>query len=59
MKAGHLKDFVVGQGGDTVGQTSRNRGNALPSPLGIIEVIHATSISTSTSCLRGILSVTL
>ena len=30
----------------------------MPPPLGIIEVIHATLIRVSTSCQRGILSIT-
>ena len=35
-----------------------NRGNVLPSPLGIIEIIHAASIDTSTSHRKGVLSIT-
>ena len=42
VKARHLTEFVVSQGGLNAGQGSRNRSNnALPPPLGIIEVIHA------------------
>ena len=44
IKAGHLKEFVVGQRGGNVGQGLRNQGNTLPLPLGIIEVIHAASM---------------
>ena len=55
VKARHLKEFVVGQGGSTAGQTLGNQGNAIPPPLGIIEVIHATSIGTSTSHPKGAL----
>lgn len=36
----------------------RNRGNALPLPLEIIEVIHAPSIGVSASCQKGLLSIT-
>ena len=51
VKSGHLKEFVVGQG-------SRNRSNnTLPPPLGIIEVIHATSMGISVSRQKGVLSV--
>ena len=57
MKARHLKEFVVGQGGASISQGSGSRGNTLLPPLGIIEVIHATSIRVSISRRRGILSV--
>lgn len=50
FKAGYLKEFMVGQGGNTVGQTLGNRGNVFPLPLRIIEIIHAAFISISTSC---------
>ena len=53
-----MKEFVVGQGGVSTGQGSRNQSNnALPLPLGIIEVIHATSMGVSVSHRRGVLSV--
>ena len=52
-----MKEFLVRQGKGNTGQGSRSRGNTLPPPLGIIEVIHATSISVNISCQRGILSV--
>lgn len=45
-KAGHLKAFVVGQGYCMVGKTLGNRGNALPLPLGVIEVIPVASVNT-------------
>ena len=57
IKVGHLKEFVVGQGKGNTGQGSRSRGNKLPPHLGIIKVIHATSIGVNVSCQRGILSV--
>ena len=58
VKAGLLKEFLVGQGGGNVGQGSSGRNDrALPPPLGIIEVIHATSRGISWSSQRGVLSV--
>lgn len=39
--AGHLKDFVVDAGETDARQGTQQRGNPLPPPLGIIEVIHA------------------
>lgn len=46
IKVGHLKEFVVNQGGVSVGQG-----------LGIIEIFHATSMGVSVSHQKGILSV--
>ena len=40
VKAGHLKDFVLDSGDRVVGQDTRQRGNPLPPPMGVIEVIH-------------------
>nr|XP_023920488.1 uncharacterized protein LOC112032019 [Quercus suber] len=40
-KAGYLKEFVVDSGDQGTGQGAAQRGNPLPPPLGIIEVIHA------------------
>ena len=58
VKSGHLKEFVVGQEGVSAGQGSRNQSNnTLPAPLGIIEVIHATSMGISVSRQKGVLSV--
>ena len=57
VKAGHLKEFIVRQEGGNVGQGLGSRGNTLPLPLGIIEVIHAASIGMNISCRRCILSV--
>lgn len=54
-----MKEFVVEQGGGNVGQGSGNRDNTLPPPLGIIEVICATSIGVNVSRRRGILSVAI
>ena len=57
VKAGHLKEFIVRQEGGNVGQGLGSRGNTLPLPLGIIEVIHTASIGMNISCRRCILSV--
>ena len=47
VKLGHLKEFVVEPGSGVTGQTLRPRGNTLPPPLGVIEVIHAASMGTT------------
>ena len=41
VKARYLKEFVVYSGDRGTGQGTQQRGNPLPSPLGVIEVIHA------------------
>ena len=41
VKAGHLKEFVVEFGNCDAGQRAQQKGNPLPPPLGVIEVIHA------------------
>ncbi|XP_030942925.1 uncharacterized protein LOC115967905 [Quercus lobata] len=40
VKTGHLKDFVLDSRDRVVGQDTRQRGNPLPPPVGVIEVIH-------------------
>lgn len=57
MKSGHLKEFVVAPEGSTTVQTSRNRRNMLPPPLGIIKVTHVASIGTNLSRWKRILSM--
>ena len=47
VKAGHLKEFVVESGNRGAGLGAQQKGNPLPPPLGVIEVIHA--------MLRGII----
>ena len=42
LKVGYLKEFVVDPRNQETGQGTRPRGNPLPPPLGMIEVIHAT-----------------
>ena len=49
IKAKHLIEFVVGQKGGVVGQTSRSQGGAQSPPLEVIEVIHAATIGVSAS----------
>lgn len=58
VKVGHLKEFLVSQEGANVGQRSGSRNNrALPPPLGIVEVIQATSRGISLNRWRGVLSM--
>lgn len=58
MKASHLKEFLVGQKGVNIGLGSGSRKNqALLPPLGVIEVIHATSQGMNLNNRRGVLSM--
>ena len=57
MKFRHLKELVMAPEAGTIRQLSRTQGNSLPPPLGIIKVIHATSMGTSVSWCKGMLSV--
>ena len=41
VKVGHLKEFVVEPGNRGPGLGAQQRGNPVPPPLGISEVIHA------------------
>ena len=41
VKAGHLKEFMLDSGDRVTGQDTRQKGNPLPPPVGVIEVIHA------------------
>ena len=54
---GHLREFVVSQGGGTMWQTLGSRGGTLPLPFRIIEVIHVALIGKTASRQRGILSI--
>ena len=56
MKARYLKEFVVDYGNRGTGQRAPQRGNPLPPPLGVIEVIHATSKSTTVT-RKGVLTI--
>lgn len=58
VKVGHLKEFVVNLGDRGTGQAAQQRGNPLPPPLGVIEVIHVASRCT-TSAKRGVLTIVL
>ena len=40
VKAGYLKEFVVDSGNRDAGYGPQQKGNLLPLPLGVIEVIH-------------------
>ena len=55
MKAGYLKEFVVDSGNRDVDQGAQQKGNPLPPPLGVIEVIHVASRSAATT--RRVLTV--
>ena len=48
MKARHLKEFVVEPGNRGPRSGAQQKGNPIPPPLGIIEVIHAVLGSTNT-----------
>ena len=56
VKAGYLKEFVVDYGNQGTGQGAQQRGNPLPPPLGVIEVIHAASKGPITTS-RGVLTI--
>ena len=56
VKAGYLKEFMVDSGNWGTEQGAQQRGNPLPLPLGVIEVIHA--VPGSTAVIRkGVLTV--
>ena len=57
MRSGHLKEFVLEPRGLETEQTTRPRGNPLPPPLGVIEVIHTASRGTSVTQRKGVLIV--
>ena len=52
VKAGHLKEFVVESGNHGAELGAQQKGNPLPPPLGVIEVIHAVSRGTNTAGMR-------
>ena len=56
VKAGYLKEFVVDSGIRGAGQGAQQKGNSLPPPLGVIEVIHVAPRGT-TITRRGVLTV--
>ena len=59
VKAGYLKDFVLDLGDRVVGQDIRQRGNTLPPPVGIIEVIHVMQEKLIVGRRKGVLTVVL
>nr|XP_023874860.1 uncharacterized protein LOC111987379 [Quercus suber] len=56
-KAGYLKEFVVDTRDRGTRQGAPQRGNPLPPPLGIIEVIHAPSRSLIVARKKGVLTI--
>ncbi|XP_023905132.2 uncharacterized protein LOC112016904 [Quercus suber] len=57
-KAGHLKEFVTDAGDRRTVHGAPNRGNPLPPPLGVIDVIHVAPRGVSTAKAKGVLTVT-
>ena len=56
VKARYLKELVVDSRNRGTGQGAQQRGNPLPPPLGVIEVIH-TALRGPTIARRGVLTV--
>ncbi|XP_023920008.2 uncharacterized protein LOC112031552 [Quercus suber] len=56
-KAGYLKEFVLDTEDRGTGQGAAKRGNPLPPPLGIIEVIHTPPRSLTSVIRKGVLNV--
>ncbi|XP_075649956.1 uncharacterized protein LOC142620477 [Castanea sativa] len=59
VKAGYLKEFMVGPKNQETGHNARPRGNPLPPPLGVIEVIHAAPRGMLAPSTRNVLAVAL
>ena len=57
VRSGHLKKFIVEPRNLETGQGARHWGNPLPSPLGVIEVIHAASRGTLVTWRKGVLTM--
>ena len=57
VKVGYLKEFVANIGNQGTRQGTQQKGNLLPPPLGIIEVIHAAPRGTTATRRRGVLAV--
>ena len=57
VKAGYSKEFIVDFGNRDAGHGAQQKGNPLPPPLGVIEVIHTAPRSAATT-RRGVLTVT-
>ena len=56
VKVGYLKEFVVDSRNQGADQGALRKGNPLPPPLGVIEVIHA-ALKGSTITRRGVLTI--
>ncbi|XP_023873725.1 uncharacterized protein LOC111986326 [Quercus suber] len=56
-KAGYIKEFVLGEEDRGTGQGAAKRGNPLPPPLEVIEVIHAPPRSLTSATRNGVLNV--
>ena len=54
VKAGHLKEFVVESGKRSARLGAQQKGNPLPPPLGVIEVIHTASRGTNVARSRAL-----
>ena len=59
VNAGYLKEFVVDSGNQGTRQCTQQRGNPLPPPLRVIEVIHAAPKGTTIARRKGVLVVVL
>ena len=57
VKARYLKEFMVNPRNQEAEQGARPRGNPLPPPLGVIEVIHVAPRCAQVSKRRGVLAV--
>jgi len=57
VKAEHLKEFVLDSGNRVARKDTRQRGNPLPPPLGVIEVIHAALEGLITGRRKGVLTI--
>ncbi|XP_030935309.1 uncharacterized protein LOC115960515 [Quercus lobata] len=57
VKVGHLKDFVLDSRDRVVGQDTRQRGNPLPPPVGVIEIIHVALEKLIVGRRKGVLTV--
>ena len=56
MKSGYLKEFVVDSRNQGAGQGAPQKGNPLPLPLGVIEVINVAPKNTAVT-RKGVLTV--
>ena len=52
VKTGHLKEFMMEPGNRGPGLGAQQKGNPIPPPLGVIEVIHAVPGGTNMAGMR-------